>query len=90
LLDPTILEALLTTHAKGLIEQKQGPNRHLAIDGKVLRGSKKGGLQALKLISAFCHQSGITLCQEEVGEKSNETAAIPLLLDMLELKGVRG
>lgn len=62
---------------------------HIAIDGKTLRrsfaGSKK--LRPLHLVSAWSTQQHLTLGQVAVERKSNEIAAIPRLLELLDLHG---
>lgn len=57
----------------------------IAIDGKTLRRShdRSGGRAALHLVSAFAATSHLVLGQEAVDAKTNETAAIPLLLEKL-------
>jgi predicted transposase YbfD/YdcC len=64
----------------------QKDSRIVAMDGKTIRGvaSKFGG-SPLHIVSAFCHQNRLTLCQETVHEKSNEITAIPNLIDLLDL-----
>lgn len=61
----------------------------VAIDGKCLRGSgdKSKGLRPLHLVSAWSAGSQISLAQVAVDEKSNEIAAIPELLRLLDLNG---
>jgi len=63
--------------------------KHVAIDGKTLRRSHDRGSmrEALHLVCAWstAHQS--VLGQQATDAKSNEITAIPLLLQMLELKG---
>ncbi len=63
--------------------------KHVAIDGKTLRGShdRKGGQAALHLVSAWAVEGHLTLGQEAVAEKSNEIAAIPKLLEVLDIEG---
>src|SRR5262249_57007602 len=58
------------------------------MDGKALRGSRCAarGLGALHLVSAWASQQGLTLGQVAVDAKSNEITAIPLLLDLLDLR----
>jgi predicted transposase YbfD/YdcC len=85
LIKPEFLEQLLTCHAKSLLNTEE--EQHIAIDGKALRGSQRHNLRCLHSISAMCHESGIILSEAAVNEKSNEITAIPLLLDVLELKG---
>jgi predicted transposase YbfD/YdcC len=59
----------------------------IAIDGKTVRGiASQFGESPLHIVSAFCHQNRLTLCQETVHEKSNEITAIPNLIEMLDLK----
>jgi predicted transposase YbfD/YdcC len=57
----------------------------IAIDGKTVRRShdRSRGRTALHLVSAFATKSGLVLGQEAVDDKSNETTAIPLLLEKL-------
>ena len=61
----------------------------VSIDGKTARGSvsKKKGLRALHLVSAWATEAGLTLGQVAVDEKSNEITAIPELLELLSLRG---
>lgn len=60
----------------------------IAIDGKSVRGSAKAtNTGCLHLVSAWATDARLTLGQVSVPEGSNEIAAIPELLDVLELKG---
>jgi hypothetical protein len=59
----------------------------VAIDGKTLRGARRGDGSAVHLLSAFLHGSGVTLGQCAVSEKSNEIPAAPLLLATLDIAG---
>lgn len=61
--------------------------RHVAIDGKTLRGSGRGKLKALHLVSAWATENHLSLGQVACAEKSNEITAIPELLEMLCLEG---
>jgi predicted transposase YbfD/YdcC len=63
--------------------------KHIAIDGKCLRGSGSvaDGLKALHLVQAWSTENHLCLGQVAVEEKSNEITAIPALLELLELKG---
>lgn len=64
----------------------QRDSRVVAIDGKTVRGvASKFGESPLHIVSAFCHQNMLTLCQETVHEKSNEITAIPNLIELLDL-----
>ena len=57
----------------------------IAIDGKTVRRShdRAKGRAALHLVSAFAADSRLVLGQEAVDDKTNETTAIPLLLEKL-------
>ncbi len=61
----------------------------VAIDGKTVRGShdRANGKQAIHIVSAWAVDSGISLGQVKVNDKSNEITAIPELLRMLDLEG---
>lgn len=61
--------------------------KHIAIDGKTLRGSGSGKLGPLHLVSAWATEQHLSLGQVATAEKSNEITAIPELLDLLELHG---
>ena len=57
----------------------------IAIDGKTVRRShdRAKGRAALHLVSAFAANSRLVLGQEAVDDKTNETTAIPVLLEKL-------
>ena len=59
------------------------------IDGKTLRRShdRANGRQAIELVSAWTRRNRLMLGQMKVAEESNEITAVPLLLQLLELKG---
>ena len=61
--------------------------KHIAIDGKYAIGSqdKSIGRNAIDMVSAFATESGLTLAQHKVDEKSNEITAIPRLLELLNV-----
>jgi predicted transposase YbfD/YdcC len=61
--------------------------KHIAIDGKTLRGSGSGKLGPLHLVSAWATEQHLSLGQVATAEKSNEITAIPELLELLELHG---
>ena len=85
LLDPSFLEHLLRTHASETVFQGKKSDQ-IAVDGKAVRGSKRQGMQCLHSVSAWCHENGLVLAEEQVNAKSNEITAIPLLLKSLDLK----
>jgi predicted transposase YbfD/YdcC len=59
--------------------------KHVAIDGKTLRGSGSAQLGPLHLVSAWATAQRLSLGQVAVDSKSNEITAIPALLDLLDL-----
>ena len=61
--------------------------KHVAIDGKTLRGSGSAKLGPLHLVSAWATAQHLSLGQVAVAAKSNEITAIPALLELLDLKG---
>ena len=63
--------------------------KHIAIDGKTMRGSGSAakGIKALHIVSAWAVENQLSLGQVAVDAKSNEITAIPKLLELLEIKG---
>jgi predicted transposase YbfD/YdcC len=59
----------------------------VSVDGKTLRGSKSAEHKAYHVVSAFVSENRITLGELKTEEKSNEIAAVPELLDMLDIDG---
>jgi hypothetical protein len=64
-------------------------NKLVAIDGKTLRRSFKhaGDHAFVRMVSAWSATNGVVLGQVKVDDDSNETTAIPALLDLIEVKG---
>jgi len=61
--------------------------KHVAIDGKTLRGSGSANLGPLHLVSAWATAQRLSLGQVAVDAKSNEITAIPALLELLDIHG---
>jgi predicted transposase YbfD/YdcC len=61
--------------------------KHIAIDGKTVRGSGSAKLGPLHLVSAWATEQQLSLGQVAVDAKSNEITAIPMLLELLDLHG---
>lgn len=61
----------------------------LAVDGKTLRRSHdaKKGLGPLHSVSVWASEYGITLAQVATDQKSNEITAIPMVLQLVDMKG---
>lgn len=88
LIDAVQFERCFVKWMNGLLE-KLGAVKLLSIDGKTVRGSQEGATRAIHLVSAYASEIGLVLGQVKVDEKSNEITAIPELLELLSLKGVR-
>jgi len=81
--DREAVEAKLGAWAEGLLGAEPGLTalaEAIAIDGKTLRGSKKQGAPGAHLLSALAHRVGLTLAQQAVEDKTNES---PVALDLL-------
>lgn len=65
-----------------------GSTRHIAIDGKALRGiyDPTNPHASLILVSAWATDRGILLGQVKTDVKSNEITAIPQLLELIQVK----
>jgi predicted transposase YbfD/YdcC len=61
--------------------------KHIAIDGKTVRGSGRNTLGPLHLVSAWASEHQLSLGQVATAAKSNEITAIPELLELLDLHG---
>jgi predicted transposase YbfD/YdcC len=86
-LDPT---ALLACVQRWLTAFRAAVDRELvAIDGKTLCGSfdTAAGQSPLHLVSAWATEARLVLGQVAAEAHSNEITAIPLLLELLDLKG---
>jgi predicted transposase YbfD/YdcC len=59
----------------------------VAIDGKVMRGSKDGDRKPLCVVNAWFSENKMVLGQVFASEKSNEITAIPELIDILDVAG---
>lgn len=84
-LNPNAFERCFTVWMGALCPSLSG--KHIAIDGKSVRGSRTADAQALHLVSAWCSANGLSLGQVSTAQKSNEITAIPELLKALELQG---
>ncbi len=61
---------------------------HIPIDGKALRGSKckAKDVRAMQIVHAWSVENSVILGEVKTDRKSNEITAIPLLLELLDLK----
>jgi hypothetical protein len=79
-LDAERLDALL---GAWLLQNDTLATSPIAIDGKVLRGSKDGQLPALHLLAAYVPHAAAVIAQVPVGAKTNEHKAALRLLGLL-------
>jgi predicted transposase YbfD/YdcC len=82
-LDPDSMESQFRLWVKAVCAEKSDL---IAIDGKTIRGAKKGSKSVFHMVSAFCTANGVSLAQVKTNEKSNEITAIPVLIEALDLK----
>ena len=59
----------------------------VAIEGKTICGSENEKHKAFHIVSAFVAENQLTLGEVTVPEKTNETKAIPELLDLIDVEG---
>ncbi|GFH43484.1 ISAs1 family transposase [Lactococcus hodotermopsidis] len=61
----------------------------IAVDGKAIRSTSQKGKphSALQILSAYLTESGITLGQRSIHEKTNEIPVFQEMLEMLDVKG---
>lgn len=63
------------------------PPEAVALDGKTLRGARRGEGHQVHLLSAILHGEGVVVAQREVSDKSNEIPEATVLLAPLPLAG---
>lgn len=87
LLDPQQLARVLRQFVQTVVGSLQGQT--IAIDGKTLRrsGERTTGQEALHLVSAWATERGVVLGQVPTADHSNEITAIPVLLQLLNVRG---
>jgi predicted transposase YbfD/YdcC len=84
-LDGDQLDSAIGSWAAGRSEPIGTKRRLVAVDGKRVRGSSKGTVDARHLLSAIDHAHAVVLAQREVGCKTNEITEFAPLLDGVEL-----
>jgi len=68
--------------------REQNGKEHIAFDGKVLRGSKRGeNINALQLMTAMIVDSGFIVYQKETSDKTNEIPVMQSMLASMDIKG---
>lgn len=69
------------------LEVERGARGVVAVDGKAMRGSVGAGHGTYHVVSAFAAESQLVLGETCVEERSNETGAVPELLDLVDVEG---
>ena len=84
-LKPEAMAQLLQEVAERL-RQRAGAAKTIAVDGKTLRGSAKGG-KSIHVLNAWASGARLSIGQLAVESKSNEITHVPQLLRSLDLRG---
>ena len=87
LIEPDSLEMAFRHFAQEIIKALDCDVTIINIDGKQMRGATAAGGNTVHLLSAWCHDAGISMGQLKVNAKTNEITAIPELLDKLHVAG---
>src|SRR4051794_22681515 len=89
LIDPEAVERSFLGWGRAVFRPDQDGPRQVGIDGKTVRRSfdRKHGRSPLHLGSAYATEGGLVLAQRAAEGKGGELAAIPDLLDGLDLRG---
>jgi len=82
---PESLVSSFIQWANGIREQEG--KEHIAFDGKVLRGSGHGDINALQLMTAMVVESGLVIYQKETDCKTNEIPVMQSMLSNMIIKG---
>jgi predicted transposase YbfD/YdcC len=86
-ISPDVLERMFLQWMSNVAKLTEG--EVVAIDGKTLRRAwdRANGGKFVHMVSAWATANRMVLAQVKTDEKSNEIAAIPQLLELLEIKG---
>lgn len=82
---PAILTQIVGEWAEAVVRSQGNTSEQgIAIDGKVVRGTRTDSQSALHLLSAFAHELKVVLGQIPVADHTNEIGGIdPLLADLV-------
>lgn len=88
LISPEVLQRLYGKWQE-LLNREEGKvlKKIIALDGKTMRGNRRREEKACHIVTGWSREDGYSLCQKAVKEKSNETTAIPELLERIQVKG---
>lgn len=84
-LDVTAFEAALSRWVASRLPPTS--ERHIALDGKTVRGSRDGEVPGVHLVAAYLPDAQAVLAQIRVDSKTNEHKAALQLLGILPVKG---
>ena len=87
LFSPNKFQNIFISWLHELLDIKIDPGNQIAIDGKSSRGTGTNTKKMLHLLHAYLVEKQCIFGQQKTSEKSNEITAIPMLLDVLDLKG---
>lgn len=59
-------------------------SKQLAVDGKVINGSKNKNQRAIEVVGAVLAESGVIIAHKQIAAKSNEIPALQELIDELD------
>lgn len=86
LLDPAAFQRCFITWVESFVSTTEGAI--INIDGKRMCNSGEDGSKSvIHMVSAWSNTNNMVLGQVKVNDKSNEITAIPILLDLLMVKG---
>ena len=83
-LDAETLDQVIASWLEAVLGHPVGG---LSVDGKTLRGSRRGPLAGLKLVSLFQHELGVVLGQQQVPSGAGEQSIALALLQATPLQG---
>jgi predicted transposase YbfD/YdcC len=88
-LDPAQFQQCCLRWVQTSVTRREGLCAHIALDGKTARRShdRGAGKTALHLVSAWTSANRLVLGQVVVDEKSNEITALPVLINLLDVRG---
>lgn len=88
-IDPEAFGSCFQQWIRELVGQLPVGVKVIQLDGKTVRGSYDRGREqsALQIVSAWAGEHRLLLGQQEVAAGSNEQATIPMVLELLDLKG---
>ena len=89
LVEPDAFERCFLRWVRAVFRPDEGAPRQVAVDGKVVRRSfdRRRGRSPLQLVSAYATEHGLVLAQRATETQGGELAALPELLDGLDLRG---